>query len=61
MTITNILIALGFLIIGALICYLIFRYNSRGILRKAEEEAEVIKKNKIIDAKEKFISLKLEH
>ena len=61
MTITNILIALGFLIIGALICYLIFRYNSRGILRKAEEEAEVIKKNKIIEAKEKFISLKLEH
>ena len=61
MTITNILIALGFLIIGALICYVIFRYNSRGILRKAEEEAEVIKKNKIIEAKEKFISLKLEH
>ena len=61
MTITNILIALGFLIIGALICYFIFRYNSRGILRKAEEEAEVIKKNKIIEAKEKFISLKLEH
>ena len=61
MTITNILIALGFLIIGALICYFIFRYNSRGVLRKAEEEAEVIKKNKIIEAKEKFISLKLEH
>ena len=61
MTITNILIALGFLIFGALICYFIFRYNSRGILRKAEEEAEVIKKNKIIEAKEKFISLKLEH
>ncbi len=61
MTITNILIALGFLIIGALICYFIFRYNSRGILRKAEEEAEVIKKNKIIEAKEKFIALKLEH
>ena len=61
MTITNILIALGFLIIGALICYLIFRFNSKGILRKAEEEAEVIKKNKIIEAKEKFIALKLEH
>jgi uncharacterized membrane-anchored protein YhcB (DUF1043 family) len=47
MTITNILIALGFLLIGALICYLIFRFNSRGILRKAEEEAELMKKNKI--------------
>lgn len=61
MTITNLLIALGFLLLGALICYLIFRFNSKGLLRKAEEEAEVIKKNKIIEAKEKFIALKLEH
>ena len=61
MTITNVLIALGFLLLGALICYLIFRFNSKGILRKAEEEAEVIKKNNIIEAKEKFIALKLEH
>ena len=61
MTITNLLIAFGFLLLGALICYFIFRFNSRGILRKAEEEAEVIKKNKIIEAKEKFIALKLEH
>ena len=61
MTITNLLIAFGFLLLGALICYLIFRFNSKGILRKAEEEAEVIKKNKIIEAKEKFIALKLEH
>ena len=60
-TITNVLIALGLLLLGALICYLIFRFNSKGILRKAEEEAEVIKKNKIIEAKEKFIALKLEH
>ena len=61
MTITNLLIAFGFLMLGALICYLIFRFNSKGLLRKAEEEAEVIKKNKIIEAKEKFIALKLEH
>ena len=61
MTIANILIAFGCLLIGALVCYLIFRFNSKGILRKAEEEAEVIKKNKIIEAKEKFIALKLEH
>ena len=61
MTIANLLIAFGFLLLGALICYIIFRFNSRGILRKAEEEAEVIKKNKIIEAKEKFIALKLEH
>ena len=61
MTIANILIALAFLLVGALISYLTLRFNSKGILRKAEEEAEVIKKNKIIEAKEKFISLKLEH
>ena len=59
--ILNGFIALGCLLLGALICYFIFRFNSKGILRKAEEEAEVIKKNKIIEAKEKFIALKLEH
>jgi ribonuclease Y len=49
------------MILGAIICFLGFRYHSKGLLRKAEEEAEVIKKNKIIEAKEKFIALKLEH
>ena len=61
MTITNILIAIGFLLLGALICFLIFRYHAAGILRKAEEAAELVKKNKIVEAKEKFIALKLEH
>ena len=61
MTITNILIAIGFLLLGALICFMIFRYHAAGILRKAQEAAELIKKNKIIEAKEKFIALKLEH
>lgn len=56
-----IIFGVGGLVIGAVICYLIFRYTSAGMLRKAEEEAEVIKKNKMIEAKEKFISLKLEH
>jgi len=49
------------LLAGALICYLVFRYTSAGLLRKAEEEAEIIKKNKIVEAKEKYIALKLEH
>ena len=61
MTIINTLIAIVAMLFGAGICYLIFRYTAKGILRKAEEEAEVIKKNKIIEAKEKFIALKLEH
>ena len=59
--ILNVLVAIVALIIGAAICYVIFRYAAAGILRKAEEEAEVIKKNKIVEAKEKFIALKLEH
>ena len=57
----GIVIAIGALILGAGICFLIFRYHASGILRKAAEEAEVIKKNKIVEAKEKFIALKLEH
>lgn len=57
----NVIIGLVCMLVGALICFLIFKIHSKGILRKAEEEAEVIKKNKIIEAKEKFIALKLEH
>ncbi len=56
-----ILIAIGAMLVGAGITYLIFRHTSNGILKKAEEEAELLKKNKIIEAKEKFIALKLEH
>ena len=61
MNITTMIVAIVALLLGAIICYLIFRYTAAGILRKAEKEAEVIKKNKIIEAKEKFIALKLEH
>lgn len=57
----NVIIGLLCMLIGALICFIIFKIHSKGILRKAEAEAEVIKKNKIIEAKEKFIVLKLEH
>jgi len=48
-------------LIGAGLCYVIFRFTAIGLLKKAEEEAEIIKKNKIVEAKEKFIALKLEH
>ena len=57
----TIVIAIVALIVGAVACYLFFRYSSSGIIRKAEEEAEVIKKNKMIEAKGKIIALKLEH
>ena len=41
--------------------YFIARIVGAGIVKKAAEEAEVVKKNKIVEAKEKFIALKLEH
>lgn len=59
--ITNIIIAVAAMLLGAVICFFIFRYTSAGILRKAEQEAEIIKKNKEMEAREKFIALKLEH
>lgn len=55
------IIGIASLLVGAGICFAIMRMSSIGIIKKAEEEAEVIKKNKIIEAKEKFIALKMEH
>ena len=49
------------LLVGAGIYYLISRFAAANLIKKAEEEAEMIKKNKIVEAKEKFIALKLEH
>ena len=46
------------LALGFLIAFLILRYSGVSIIRKAKEEAEIIKKNKNIEAKEKFIALK---
>lgn len=57
----TVLIAVAALLLGAGISYLLLRYVGNGIINKAKEEAEMIKKNKIIEAKEKFIALKLEH
>ncbi len=58
---TLFIIGIASLLVGAGICFAIMRMSSIGIIKKAEEEAEVIKKNKIIEAKEKFIALKMEH
>ena len=60
-TLYVILIAVGALLLGVGLAFLILRFVAGGILSKAKEEAEVIKKNKIVEAKEKFIALKLEH
>lgn len=56
------LVGLG---IGAVITFLVIKKSSEGkaqtIIKEAEAEAEVIKKDKILQAKEKFLQLKAEH
>lgn len=59
--IITIIVALVALLIGAGATYAYFRYAASGIMKKAQQEAELIKKNKIVEAKEKYIALKLEH
>src|ERR1019366_7398208 len=64
-TLIIIAIALGGLILGALATYLLIiksnQTKSKRILKDAEAEAEIIKKDKILQAKEKFLQLKAEH
>jgi len=58
-------VAVVFLMIGALIMNIISKRNSSSksnqILREAEEKSEVIKKERVLEAKEKFLQLKTEH
>ena len=49
------------LALGSGLYYLIARVIGASMVRKATEEAEMVKKNKMVEAKEKFIALKLEH
>jgi len=57
--------SLAALVLGCGASYLIWqqalRNKSRKIISEAESEAEVIKKEKILQAKEKFLQLKAEH
>lgn len=57
-----IIAAAGSLVIGGVIAYIIFQNVLKGrakqILAEAEKEGEVIKQNKILQAKEKFLELK---
>ena len=53
----SIIIAVVALLIGFAAAWLLLRYSGLSIIRKAQEEAEMIKKNKNIEAKEKFIAL----
>ncbi len=69
-----IMIVVGFcaLVAGILIAWVVIRKSmkskegdavskAQSILKEAEAEAEVMKKNKILEAKEKFLQLKSEH
>jgi ribonuclease Y len=64
-TIITLVLALGGLVTGAILTYLvnqaILRRKSTNIVKEAEAEAEVLKKDKILQAKEKFLQLKSEH
>jgi len=65
MTVTTVIVAaVAGLVVGALIVYLIFFMGSKSkykaVLKEAEAEAEVIKKNKLLEVKEKFLNKKAE-
>lgn len=47
--------------IGWFIMRLALKYRAQNIIKEAEAEAEVIKKDKILQAKEKFLQIKAEH
>lgn len=49
------------ILVGTVILKKINKAKSESIVREAEEKAEVIKKDKILQAKERFLQLKAEH
>lgn len=61
----EILIGIGTFLVGSVISWVLYaralRTRSRKIIKEAEIEAEVIKKEKILQAKEKYLQLKTEH
>ena len=58
-------IGFGGIVSGALIMWALYNTALKNrcakIVKEAENEAEVIKKDKILQAKEKFLALKTEH
>ena len=62
MTVVTIVVSLACLLIGAVASYVLFKHGLKakydGILKDAEAEAEVIKKNKLLEVKEKFLNKK---
>lgn len=58
-------LCIGSLVVGGVVTWFLmttaFKNRSTKIIREAEAEAEVIKKEKILQAKEKFLAIKAEH
>lgn len=54
--------AIACFIVGGILSYILFRYVLKSkydnVLKEAETEAEVIKKNKLLEVKEKFLNKK---
>lgn len=57
----NILIGIIALVVGAGVAFVFQRFLNKRTIEDAAAEAELLKKNKMIEAKEKFIALKAEH
>lgn len=61
----NLILCASGIIVGGLLSYFVFQLalknKSERMLREAQAEADVIKKDKILQAKEKFFQLKAEH
>jgi ribonuclease Y len=57
----NILIGIIALVLGSGGTFILFRFFNKRAMEEAAAEAELLKKNKLIEAKEKFIALKAEH
>ena len=62
MTVVTIVVSIACLLVGGIVSYVFFKYGLKAkyntILKDAEAEAEVIKKNKLLEVKEKFLNKK---
>src|ERR1035437_8560896 len=57
----NIIIGIIAFVVGVGGTFVLLRFMNKRAVLEAEAEAELLKKNKLIEAKEKFIALKVEH
>ena len=62
--ITTVIIAIVCFAVGGGLSYMLFRYGLKSkydiIIKEAQTEAEVIKKNKLLEVKEKFWEVKFQ-